>query len=299
VRDTEGRVLPISLATLTNPRGLDVEEGGFAFDYPIDVADAIDDYRWLDDGRSLAVAVGRDPYLHGAPCEGYGDVRAWWMDEINACLAAGVDGVDIRIVNHNRTFDWSEFGFNDCLVDAFRERHGIDIRREPFDREMLRRLRGDTYTGFLRSAREEIKRAGKAMHVHVSSRMLSPDWHTEMEIHFDWEQWIGEGLMDELTLKMSSMRGGLAPRVLRAAREAGIKVNFCPYLNGVPRASSGPDVMRHIVHETVEGEADGFVFYENAALMTARADGSVNIDNPWMMDALVDGSGRRPGTRRS
>ncbi|MBN1673252.1 MAG: hypothetical protein JXR37_19560 [Kiritimatiellae bacterium] len=286
VRDTQGRLLPITFGqTQARPRA-DFRVLGFAFDIT-PVSSSIqhrDEYAWLDGGNPLGVGLGRERYLPGQLCEAYAEVQAWWLRQVEHCIASGVDGVDFRVVHHNRTYDWTSFGFNAPLVDAFRQRHGLDILREPFDYADLRRLRGERYTAFLRKARRRLREAGKAMHLHISRGMKTPEWHTESEIHFDWPAWIREDLADEVTVKTSSMRGSNSPYVAAAARPAGLKMNFCPYLNGLPGNSNGRAIMNHLVHDALDGGADGFILYENAAFMAAKADGSIRITCPWMVE---------------
>ena len=55
-----------------------------------------------------------------------------------ACLEKGVDGVVLRVSAHGTLTDEPyEYGFNPPVVEAYRERHGVDIRREEFDPDLL------------------------------------------------------------------------------------------------------------------------------------------------------------------
>jgi len=60
--------------------------------------------------------------------------------------------VDIRITNHNSILDWAEYGFNQPVVDEYLRRYGVDPQVDSFDKEKLRRLRGEFYTAFLEKA---------------------------------------------------------------------------------------------------------------------------------------------------
>jgi uncharacterized lipoprotein YddW (UPF0748 family) len=67
-----------------------------------------------------------------------------------------------------------------------------------------------------------------------------------MNMRWDWPGWIREGLVDEITVKrwrMDSFGNGLAPRVVAAAQQAGLPVNYCPYLNALPGGHSGRQVL--------------------------------------------------------
>jgi len=287
--DKHGHILPLTYSQRPRDRRGTFHGDGFVFDHtPISCSvHQMDHYTWLDGGKPLGLAVGQERYLAGALCLDYPEVQAFWLDQVAACLAAGVDGIDFRVLNHNRTYDWLAYGFNEPTVRAFNARYGVDIINEPFSHADLRRLRGESYTGLLRAASRELRAAGKTMQLHISPRMCSPDWHTEMEIHFDWANWIREGLADEVTLKVTSLRAGIAPEAVHLARNAGLPVHFCPYLNLMREFPGGADYARHLRHDAVMGGADGFILYENAAFMAAQSDGSVAITKPWLVNAIA------------
>lgn len=283
-RDESG-VLPLAWGEKLSDRRGSFPGTGFVFDNSSRPMHSADRYTWLDGGRPLGLVPGRERYLPAAMCLSYPEVRAWWLEKMEECLAAGVDGVDFRVVNHNWTYDWPAFGFNAPVREAFLERHGVDILNEPFDYAHLRRLRGEYYTMLLRQARARLREAGKAMQVHVSGRMRDPEWHTEMEMHFDWETWIREGLADAITLKMSPARGGICPAVISLAREAGLPVYACPYINGL-KLPDGPDTAAYMRRDATDAGVDGLIIYENAAFMGARDDGGIEITKPWLFDTL-------------
>lgn len=289
VRDANGAVLPITFANQVWNREEDFRKSGFIVDVPYQNAvGGLDEFHYVDGRLPLGMALGRASHLQGALCFGYPEVRAFWMEQVEKCLAAGVDGIDFRIVNHNRTFDWDAFGFNAPIVEAFRERHGVDILHEPFDRAAWRRLRGAFYTDFLRTASKRLREAGKAVHAHVSKRMSPPNGYTEMNIHFDWETWIREGLLDEVTLKTADVRSYPGAQALAMARDLGLKTNFCPYVNGLPRRPDGDRIMQHIVREAREAGVDGMILYENAAFVAATDDGGVDVTCPYILKMAAE-----------
>lgn len=285
--DTQGRPLPFNVATLRSPRTLPFTEGHFLFDYPIDNTDGNEQFYWLDGDKAFAFARGWEKHLGGALCEAYPQVRAYWLELVQRTLDAGVDGVDVRIVNHNRAFDWQVFGRNAPLVEAFQQRYGVDIRTEPFDPALLRQLRGEFYSGWLRQASQTVRSAGRRMQAHVSERMGDPSWRTEMQVHFDWPGWIREGLLDEITLKMYSSVNHRAPTVVNAAREAGVKTHFCPYLNGTHDRPYGPYKVANALADALEGGTDGLILYENYEFMRANDKGGVDLRAPWILEAAA------------
>ncbi len=70
----------------------------------------------------LAVARGRNEYLVGPIEFAYPQVQAFLLKLIEQSLDSGVDGVDIRQSTHTESLDWENYGFNDPLVQAYRER---------------------------------------------------------------------------------------------------------------------------------------------------------------------------------
>ncbi len=283
VRDEQGRALPVTFANRPRQQGADWRAWGLVVDVPDNNVGASEDYAWLDGPKPLGVALGRERYLQGALCFGHDEVQDWAMSQVENCIDAGVDGIDFRIVNHNRTFDWSAFGFNPPVVRAFKERYGVDILREPFDRESWRRLRGEFYTSFLRRAVARLRQAGLSAQAHISARMGDPRWHTEMEMHFDWRGWIAEGLLDEVTIKMAGMRNAPGAVAAAIAAKAGLPVNFCPAL---PPADQDRQWVAHLINEALEGGADGFTMYENATFMRANDREGVELTAPWIVEEL-------------
>ena len=292
IYDQEGRKLPISYADATQLRNLPIEKAGFTYDYPSDTTGEMDNYFWLDSGKPLAIAKGWERYLCGVICEAYPEVRHWWMENIEYYIKTGVDGVDIRDLVHTRTFDWDVFGFNKPLAAAFKAKHGVDILNQPFQREDLRRLRGEYYTEFLRQARQRLTAAGKKMHLHISPRMKSPDWHTELDLYQDWEGWLREGLADEITMKMNWFTGEVAAKSFEAARALGLPINYCPYMNDLFKHPNAKALVNYIARQALDTGSDGFIFYENAALMAAKKDGRMEITQSWMLDILKQYAGK-------
>lgn len=291
VLDAGGNALPLTYAcqdrsAINHKDDGDWRDYGFAMDMPGNGVGAVEDYFWLDGNGPLACGVGEVRYLPGALCAAYSEVTAWWMAQVERYIEAGVDGIDFRIGSHNRTFDWASFGFNQPIVDAFQARYGVDITREPFDRQAWRELRGGFYTDFLRQASARLRAAGKGIQAHVLATMQSPNWHTWKEIHYDWRGWMRDGLLDEVTIMNQDLRTAPTAAMLEAARAAGLKVNFRPYLNALARLSNGPQRLAHIMREALAGQTDGLILYENAAVLAAQKDGSVKVTCPWILDRL-------------
>lgn len=158
------------------------------------------------------IARGKLSYMKGTPCEAYAEVREYWLQWGRKCVEMGFDGVDLRLQSHSgMVSDYMSYGFNEPLVDAYRQKHGVDIQRNPeqLDALKLMGVRGDFYTAFVRQAAEVLHQAGRKLQVHLrhchEAPRLSSDFN---ELGFwampkvwleDWRELID--LADEITLK--------------------------------------------------------------------------------------------------
>ena len=122
--------------------------------------------------------------------------------------------------------------------------------------------------------------------------MKSPDWHTELDLYQDWEGWLREGLADEITMKMNWFTGEVAAKSFEAARALGLPINYCPYMNDLFKHPNAKALVNYIARQALDTGSDGFIFYENAALMAAKKDGRMEITQSWMLDILKQYAGK-------
>jgi len=189
------------------------------------------------DGQ-VALAKGKDVYVAGGLHPIYSEVRQYWLDQIRTFIAAGVDGIDIRVTNHSTwTCEGEEYGFNEPVVEEFKRRYGTDILAEPFDRERWKQLQGEYYTTFLRDARALTKKHRVAMQLHVNGLMgVTIRWwernNVPANFAWEWEKWIRDDVCDSIALKYIPWEFGaergkgveLGQRVARLARQYGKSV---------------------------------------------------------------------------
>jgi hypothetical protein len=112
-------------------------------------------------------------WRQGGPIElAYPEARRAMVDYLSRyTLDGGYDGIAFLSYAENYSLRYEdEFGFNAPVVDEFRGRYGVDIRREPFDRAAWARLRGEYVTAFLRELRAALHPAGKKIAVSVDGR---------------------------------------------------------------------------------------------------------------------------------
>lgn len=101
-----------------------------------------------------------------------------------------------------------EFGYAQPIVDEYRDKYGIDIRTQDFDRDKWRRLRGSYVTEFLRLLKSKLSPHGKKIAVSVDGQ--NPDrptvWLVDGGVrtagNFTWtiEEWLKGDVVDEINL---------------------------------------------------------------------------------------------------
>jgi hypothetical protein len=251
--------------------------------------DAIRARHALDGGDGvLAIARGkdRDPVAMLSPA--FPEVRQWWLSWVRDCLEAGADGVELRVRNHHSPHAWAEFGFEQPIVDAFRERYGVDLlSTDDFDKAAWRRLRGEAYTEFYREARQLAQSYGKPLGLHISPTLaMAPDQGAPMEIHCDWRRWLEEGLADSITMKEIWPRTRLAEEVMAYTRPRGLPVVFCPYANNLWNVAGGEAVVADWIRLAREGGFDGYQFYECSAVVRATPEGRIVMEQPALAELL-------------
>lgn len=236
----------------------------------------------------VAVACGKPKYMPGNLHPVYPEVRTHWLDMIRFCLERGVDGVNIRHSNHTRSPEDREYGFNDAVVQ---EAGGLT------NYAAIRRVNGNAYTGFLREARDLVKRAGKTFVVHLYSQMLMPDDrpgrtnYLPPNFEWQWKTWIDE-IADELefrgawTLRPENLRQVLET-FSAATREA--RKPFYFQGNMKELRFNGPFRYQFTANEIAMVQANpdyaGFVLYETANFTRMKQNAELE-GSPYLEELL-------------
>ena len=267
----------------------DFRAGGFEFDgfpgTPTGVFpgyDAINSRVYLDHHGVLAFARGkaRDPLALLSPS--FPEARQWWLSWVRDCLEAGCDGVELRVRAHHSDFAWSEYGFEQPVVDAFRERYGVDLlATDDFDRAAKRRLRGEAYTQFYRDAKKLVDEHGKLLGLHTSITMgTEPEEASSMDIHWDWRTWLQEALPQSVTLKEVWPGTRFWREIMSLARPRGIKGVFCPYANNQWGKPGGEKIVEAWLKMAQQHGCDGYQYYECASVIEGTEDGRIVMKQP-------------------
>jgi len=243
----------------------------------------------LDGGNGfIAVARGKERAAVAALSPAFAEVRAWWLSWVQDCLDAGADGIELRIRGHHSPFTWAEFGFEPPVRDEFLRRYGTDLwKTDDFDHGAWRRLRGETYTEFVRQASERTRGAGKKFGLHVSISLdMEPDEGAAMDVHWDWRRWLDEGLADSITLKEVRPNTRFEREILSHTRPRGTQAIFCPYANGLWNVPGGEKVVEGWIRAARNVGHDGYQFFECASVVNGTLQGEVLMKQPALREVF-------------
>lgn len=246
----------------------------------------------------IAFARGRNEYVSGALCEAYPQVQDLWLGWIGECVAAGVDGLDIRISNHST---WSDnmdlYGFNEPVIAEYKRRYGVDPDTEPYDPKLLAALRGEFYDHFLTRARRKLAAAGKKMQLHIEVESFRPGAPQLRErtrpgnTDFRWRHWIDSGLAYEATLMTvawspeRALQDELVREVLSRCRARGVPIYLRNFMWNSRDGSFQADQLELAYRH---GSFSGYNYYETASFYDFQKTASQGelVFFPGLLEAL-------------
>jgi len=208
-------------------------------------------------------------------------VRENWLGRVRRLVHAGADAIDIRtLCHHNGVMDYMAVGFAEPVRAAFRETYGREATPSWEDCERIRGLRGDFYTDFMRRGSEIARAAGRKFVTHLECGLeVPPGLDQRMQFFMDWEGWLREGLLDEITLKWwSSQNPFIHERVLPLARKLGVAVNICDRNSSLISLRGGERAERLCADAHAAG-FDGLAFYEASDYKNWTASGKPELQN--------------------
>ncbi|MDA1349458.1 MAG: hypothetical protein O3A47_11450 [Chloroflexi bacterium] len=273
--------------------------GHYLGDLDADNTTEKENIRWRsasDDGV-IAFSRGKNETLASAPCEAYPEVIKLWSGWIDKTLQTGVDGLSVRLNSHGGCNDEpNEYGFNEPLLEEYRQRYGVDALEDDAVLDRLPRLRGEHVTAFLRDTAAKVRRAGKKMQIHMHHDAFRPNpsprerYWSLTNINYDWKAWLAEGLADGSIMRPSRFEGVPNPAPGQAKR-AGITHTLSDAVVKDMLASTGkagvPIYFNGFIHlmtaeqyvsemETIfrDERFAGFDLYEVAAILGPNSNGT-------------------------
>lgn len=252
------------------PRG-DFRTAGFEFDYGTgsagwsDASEGVELPLVFASGTALGIALGQDLYRLGMLDPGFPEVRRYWLDHyVQRAIDIGADGVDVRIAHHHQGSEWLSFLYAEPNLAVFRQRFGRDPEAAADDYAVLRRIRGEFHTQFLREAAGMLHRAGKKLEAHVESRMTTPpEYDVFTQIHWDYATWIDEGIVDGVSLKYLGPFNPFVQReILPRARRRGIPVHMIAAVGDPRFQARTPEYVEELLAMLHAGGLNGLNLYE-------------------------------------
>ena len=152
----------------------------------------------------------------GLPCYAEPGARQYCLAEIQELLDRGADGISLDLASHQNGF-WDPkmgekrpdaLGFNPPLVDAYKQRHGVNVLEEAFDPDQWHALHGEFFTGFLRQVKNLL--GDKPLIVGVppcgflgyggnAIGVTNPNYATQSpacRINLEWKKWLTDRIVD-------------------------------------------------------------------------------------------------------
>ncbi|MBM4004307.1 MAG: hypothetical protein FJ295_13650 [Planctomycetes bacterium] len=150
-------------------------------------------------------------WRQGGPIEfAYPEARRKMADYLTKYVVDGdYDGISFLTYAENFSMRYEdEFGYNAPIVAEFQEKYGVDIRKEAFDKEAWRRIRGRHLTEFLRLLKKQLAAHGKQVAVCVHGQQPEKPilWNIDGGVptagNFRWsiEEWLKGDVVDEICI---------------------------------------------------------------------------------------------------
>jgi len=266
-------------------------------------------------GWSENLSNPEDYYIKGVFSYGYPEVRAWRMRLVKELVSYGADGIYMDcgrthsgihpIPIHGwyptATMPHTYYGYNDYEVARYTKLYGKEPPRrssrslapkEPSADEInWNKVRGSFLTEFMREASAAIRAANQKVFVCFFPKTyngFNPGYQCRQQLGwFDiaWEQWVEEGLLDEIRLNIDHRKFGFDDWVAKSqytykkAQDAGVKVYIdCAIEDEYDKMENPPyelpvtkkyhpeaffSLMEDMTAKMLNTTADGVCFYDH------------------------------------
>ena len=204
VEEAHRRGMQIWLTHGLFDNGSQADAGYSGFPYAVEDKLRVDHPEWAPANRW-------GTWRQGGPIEfAYPEARQAMADYLTKYAVDGnYDGIAFLTYAENFSQRYEdEFGYSEPIVAEFREKYGVDIRHEEFDKDAWRQMRGKYVTEFLRLLKKQLAAHGKRVAICVHGQ--HPDRPTQWNIdggvqsagNFRWsiEEWLKGDVVDEICL---------------------------------------------------------------------------------------------------
>ncbi len=184
--------------------GSQADAGYVGFPYAVENKLRVDHPEWAPANRW-------GTWRQGGPIEfAYPEARQAMADYLTKYVVEGkYDGISFLTYAENFSQRYEdEFGYSAPIVEEFRKKYGVDIRRDEFDRDAWRQMRGSHVTQFLRLLKKQLAAHGKqiAVCVHGQHPEKPMQWNVDGGVqtagNFRWslDDWLKGDVVDEINL---------------------------------------------------------------------------------------------------
>ncbi|MHB0935305.1 MAG: hypothetical protein ACYDCO_07165 [Armatimonadota bacterium] len=266
----DGREAPVLLTLGSLQRGFTFGHKWSWENYTEDVVDA---FAWR--GGALGLAFAERPALPALLEPACRPAHKVWTKQVERILRAGVDGIDIRtLCQHHTCLSWLVYAFAEPVRKEFRKRFGRDVQATPEDYILVRQLRGECYTEFIRSASALTRQQGKKFAVHLEPGIEVPVQHSiRMQLVVEWQQWLEEGLLDEITLKYWSAQSSFVhEEILPRAKRENVPVYICDRNFSLTTARA-PELAEALIMDAYRAGFAGMNWYETNSYYMLNPEG--------------------------
>jgi len=252
-------------------------ERGFTFNHKWSwenyTEDVVDAFAWR--GGALGLAFTERPSLPALLEPACRPAHKVWLRQVERILRAGVDGIDIRtLCQHHTCLSWLVYAFAGPVREEFRRRYGREVQATQQDYIAIRQLRGECYTEFIRQASALTRRHGKKFAVHLEPGIEVPVEHNiRMQLVIEWQKWLEEGLLDEITLKYWTAQSTFVhEEILPRAKRANVPVYICDrnFSLTTPRAA---ELAEALIMDAFHAGFAGMNWYETNSYYMLNAEG--------------------------
>jgi len=276
-------------ATVWAANLVNFREGGLTFDYCWGAKRiTLDEPNTSGKLGLIAFTRGRNQYLPGSLCETEPKVQDFWMSCLEEMIDAGVDGVDFREESHSSHTDTvHDYGFNDVILEQCGDLQGEELCAK------ISEIRGNAYTEFLRKCKARLTTCGMRMRYNLQLDFFRPDPPTARlaaypaNMHFDWQRWLDEGLMDEAILRFYHFpfefvfEDSVSAKMIERCEQRGIPIVLNRYVN-----NAGAQLPQEVERIYKDQRFSGFILYETSNFIQFDAAGDCTMIMPIVQEAV-------------
>ena len=157
----------------------------------------------------------------------------------------------------------------------------------------IRDVRGQAYTKFLRTCKTRLAASGRRMRYNLQLDFFRPDPPAARllaypaNIHFDWERWLDEGLMDEAILRFYQLPfAAIFDDPVSAAMTGRCQQNGIPVVVNRYVGSAGDQLPQEVARVRADARFSGFILYETANFIAFNAAGGCSLKLPVVEEAV-------------